>query len=95
MTPNADWQIIWECLIHAIRTNSGIGFINNDQGHPAYIVGADENSGRGMGDSPKKNKLYQMLLDLSEDYGQEGTRFRNWREFCKFAIDSANAAKRR
>jgi hypothetical protein len=39
-----DWGIVYATLIHAIKTNSGIGFLNGDQGHPAYVIGAEDGS---------------------------------------------------
>ena len=42
-----------------IETNSGIGFHNCDQGHPAYLLGADDGKVDPVmgGDSPEKNDL--------------------------------------
>ena len=34
--------LIFEALVRAIETNSGIGFHNDDQGHPAYRAGAKD-----------------------------------------------------
>ena len=81
----ADWGVIYDALIHAIKTNSGIGFHNNDQGHPAYMSGAEDGS-ENMGDTREENKLYQMLVRLSDRYGKSrGVQVRNWREFCQLA----------
>lgn len=83
----ADWLTIYQCLIHAIKTNSGIGFHNRDQGHPTYSGGAEDGT-RDDADSPEQNRLYQMLVALNEKYGQQsGTPVRNWREFCQLALD--------
>jgi hypothetical protein len=90
---DADWGIIYDALIHAIKTNSGIGFHNNDQGHLAYMTGA-ENGSEDMGDTREENRLYQMLVRLSDRYGKSsGVQVRNWREFCQLAQDGYCEAK--
>lgn len=84
----ADWGIIYAALIHAVKTNSGIGFHNCDQGHHAYLTGAQDGS-EDMGDTRAENKLFQMLVRLSERYGKShGAQVRNWREFCQLATRS-------
>ena len=32
--------MIFRALVRMIKTNSGDGFLNSDQGHPAYLLGA-------------------------------------------------------
>jgi hypothetical protein len=93
---DADWGIIYDALIHAIKTNSGIGFHNRDQGHPAYVIGASDGTRDRdtWGDSPDRNSLYKMLLDLSETYGKShGIQITNWRSFCLLAYESYQKAK--
>ena len=83
---DTNWRIVYDALIHAVKTNSGIGFHNRDQGHPAYLAGAEDGS-RDSGDSPEENDLYKMLIRLSEKYGIEsGVRITNWRQFCELAV---------
>lgn len=91
---DADWGIIYAALVHAIKTDSGIGFHNHDQGHPAYILGAKDGR-EDMGDG-RDNPLFKMLVQLSETYGNStGVPVRNWREFCQLAYESHCAAKQR
>jgi len=86
---NTDWHIIYKAMIHAIKTNSGIGFHNCDQGHPAYVLGADGGDSSTMGDSPEKNLLYQMVKDLSWEHGEDaGQVINDWQDFCKLAVES-------
>ena len=33
-------HMIFRALVRMIKTNSGDGFLNSDQGHPAYLLGA-------------------------------------------------------
>lgn len=81
---------IYSALTHAIKTNSGIGFHNADQGHPFYVAGTD--GGRVFSndaDSPETNSLYKMLHALSEDYGGTwGPRIDSWESFCTLAYES-------
>jgi hypothetical protein len=91
-----DWGMIYAALIHAIKTNSGIGFKNSDQGHMPYVLGAQD--GRRncieLGDSPENNRLYKMLLALSPEYGaRHGVRIQNWRAFCQLAVESHEKAQ--
>ena len=91
-----DWGIIYAALIHAIKTNSGIGFYNNDQGHPAYLMGAADGrrDEQTWGDSPERNRLYKMLVALSETFGRScGVQIVNWRSFCQLAYESYQKAK--
>jgi hypothetical protein len=88
-----DWGLIYAALIHAVKTNSGIGFHNYDQGHPAYMAGAEDGSEK-HGESREENKLYQMLVRLSEAHGKsQGAEVRNWREFCQLAYRAHCKAK--
>ena len=87
------WGIVYDALIHAVKTNSGIGFYNQDQGHPAYLAGAEDGS-RDQGDSPQENELYKMFVILSEKYGRlKQTPVSNWRQFCQLAVDGYTRAK--
>ena len=91
---NQEQMMIYESLIHAIKTDSGIGFENNDQGHPAYMVHEDGSTSNGMGDSPEENRLYQLLRSLSEDFGERThTPIRSWVDFCRLASDGYQQAR--
>jgi hypothetical protein len=87
--------IVYDALIHAIRTNSGIGFHNADQGHPAYLLGCEGKSDyHELGDSPEENKLYQLLIGLSESLGDSAQPpIRTWQDFCRLAVDSYKRSK--
>jgi hypothetical protein len=87
--------IVFKSLIHAIKTNSGIGFHNNDQGHPAYRMGIiGEIDLKTWGDSPEQNTMFQLLSTLSAVLGEsERPRIESWEEFCGFAVDSYDQAR--
>jgi len=87
--------ILYKALVYAVTTNSGIGFHNSDQGHPAYRRGrsgdVDFNT---WGDSPQNNELFQMVAALSSLLGQSAQpSIKTWEEFCVLATDSYQAAK--
>lgn len=84
-------DLVYQALLHAIDTNSGIGFHNADQGHPAYQAGAEDGTRdlNGWGDSPEANGVYKMLPWLSERHGTPGNQIRNWREFCQRAYKAS------
>jgi len=80
---------IYLTIIHAIKTNSGVGFVNGDQGHLAYLSGAKGEIGHG--DSPDENNLFQVLSKLSHKfYGDVPFDLTTWEGFCLFATDSFN-----
>jgi hypothetical protein len=62
-----DKFLIYGSLLNSVRTNSGQGFINSDQGHLAYRTGAKGNNPNlgTLGDQPNHNRLYKMMLELS------------------------------
>ena len=85
--------LIYGALIHAIKSNSGIGFRNNDQGHPAYMIREDGSlpteMGKIMGDSPDGNDLYKILHSLTASLGEIAhTPIRSWSDFCRLAYDA-------
>ncbi len=100
--PNNAKYLVYEALIHAIDTNSGIGFHNADQGHPAYRVGADGKIDESAwGDSPDKNHLYRLLRELSmyfvkheEERPSSGPLILTWEDFCRRAIQAYEEKKR-
>jgi len=81
------WGIVYHALVHAIRTNSGIGFHNNDQGHPAYFHGAETGEG-GSGDSPDENWMYKTLAEICRhrDPPDNLPRIDSWKTFCQLAV---------
>ena len=61
----AEKQMIYQGLLSLVETNSGIGFANNDQGHPAYALGRNGTINHDeWGDSPDANLLFQMMVSL-------------------------------
>jgi hypothetical protein len=94
-------QYIYQGLKCLIENGDGTGFHNADLGHPVYRVGASYDSDETLmmlesADSPKKNRLFKMLSNLSKELKQSGIEdmrfiwwydFSEWRDFCKFAID--------
>ncbi|HEX9912625.1 MAG TPA: hypothetical protein VGB01_05175 [candidate division Zixibacteria bacterium] len=91
--------IIYSSFVYIVKSNSGIGFLNEDQGHPAYILGREsKNDYEKFGDSPEKNELYKMMKELSEflkdslDFSRKDLVF-SWSDFCKMATDAYNKQK--
>jgi hypothetical protein len=84
--------ILYTALVHAVETNSGIGFLNNDQRHPAYMMGANGEVDHGTwGDSPDANDFYRMLVELAPTAGEERPRvITTWEEFCKLAVGASS-----
>jgi len=82
--------IVYKSLIHSIESNSGIGFVNNDQGHPAYRMGAvGETDRERWGDVPEENTMFQLVSTLSAVLGDsERPRIESWEDFCKLATES-------
>jgi len=62
-------QILFQALKRMIDSDAGIGFHNQDQGHPFYAVGAKDGSYPSTdADGPDKNNLYKLLSELSRDF---------------------------
>ena len=86
---------LFKSLLNSIKSNSGLGFHNSDQGHPDYLRGCDENIDitDPHYDNPNRNELFKMLLELSEslkdcpDFNHEDF-ITKWSEFCKIATDA-------
>ncbi len=84
-------QLILRGLIALVKSNSGFGFCNNDQGHPAYAVGRQgEFDFAHYGDSPEHNKLFKLMHTLSVDLSSgaiDGSSeivdfIFSWADFC-------------
>lgn len=59
-------QLLYRGLLCLVTSNSGYGFCNNDQGHPAYAIGRSGTYDyRQWGDSPDHNSLFKMMHALS------------------------------
>jgi hypothetical protein len=92
--------VLFTALLRMIKANDGTGFHNNDQGHPAYVVGK---SGKydydQLGDSPDRNALFQMMKTLSEslegctDFAPEDF-VTDWDSFCRLATAAYEAHRK-
>lgn len=90
-------RLLYAGLLSLVQKNEGAGFCNNDQGHPAYVVGASGNINyETLGDSPEHNRLFQMMHQLSvslneqEEDSPTATEYVfSWGDFCRIAV-SAN-----
>ena len=92
---DAHCQILFEFLIHAIESNSGIGFRAYDQGHPDYADGARQVKPPQFADDESKNLLFHMMRDLSLRLADTDptiihTKYglTTWPAFCQKAKDS-------
>ena len=91
-----DWEqyLIFKALVRMIETNAGTGFLNGDQGHPAYLMGVDgETDPVAGGDSPEKNHLFKLLASFDQELHKEGPDLSTWPKFCTFAVDAFNRAQ--
>ena len=89
---DTEQYLIYKALVRMIETNSGIGFLNHDLGHPAYILGkqGEVNLVAG-GDSPEKNDLFKLFASF--EWIPEGSPdLSTWQNFCAFAVDAYNHA---
>ena len=90
-------RLVYLGLLSLVTSNSGHGFCNNDQGHPAYAIGS--NGGHDYqqwGDSPEHNQLFRMMHSLSvelnaadEDKSSEISDYVfSWADFCRIATEA-------
>ena len=109
MTPTAidsleplDRYVLYTALLHAVESNSGIGFCNSDQGHLAYRVGAKEGKFdyESYGDSPERNRLFKMMHALSVRMNEDAESFDStlelifsWQDFCRIAVTAYDKTK--
>ena len=77
-------KIIFRALVEMIASNSGIGVLNCDQGHPAYRVGAEGTA--GMGDGPERNPLFEMLREFSSECHEQIYDLSTWDRFCSLVV---------
>lgn len=87
-------KLLYLGLVSLVKSNSGNGFQNCDQGHPAYAVGR---SGKfdynAWGYSPERNKLFKMMhtltVSLSEAEMDGSSEVADyvfcWADFCELA----------
>lgn len=87
-------KLLYLGLLNLVKSNSGEGFANGDQGHPAYAIGC---SGKfdyeAWGDSPDHNKLFKMMhtlsVSLSEAEIDSSSEISDyvfcWADFCQIS----------
>ena len=86
-------ELLFECILHAIESNSGIGFRAYDQGHPDYLDGAAQRQPPEYAMDEASTDLFQMMRELSLRLADVHpslihTKFglTTWPEFCKKAV---------
>ena len=103
LAPDEFWEktLEYRGLKSLIEKGEGVGFHNADLGHPVYVAGVmgEFQEMWEYADSPKKNRLFKMLSKLSKDLKGMGIEefrfiwwydFREWKDFCKFALEVYN-----
>ncbi len=77
-----------------IESNSGVGFVNADQGHPAYAMGRrgrlDSVTG---GDGPEANSLFKLLQRFAPEHHEQIQDLRTWTKFCSFAFAASQRSR--
>ena len=95
-------QMIYLGLVALVKGNSGIGFCNTDQGHPAYAIGRSGTFDYGQwGDSPEHNTLFKMMHTLSvslseadlDSSSEVGDYIFCWADFCSMAYAAYEKSK--
>lgn len=82
-------NLIWRALVHAISTDSGIGFsCNNDQGHRVYASGMEGKIVQDSADTPDTSALFKLLKSFDRGYHEEIQDLSTWKNFCTFAFES-------
>ncbi len=97
-------KLIYQGLLSLVKSNSGVGFANCDQGHPAYAIGRKgEFDYRMWGDSPEHNELFKLMhslsVSLSESEIDSSSEILDyvfcWADFCQLAYSAYENAKTR
>ena len=95
-------QVVYQGLLSLVSSNSGIGFCNNDQGHPAYAIGREGKFDYDQwGDSPDNNRLFKMMHELSVSLNEaeiDGSSeiadyIFAWADFCNLAYSAYESSK--
>lgn len=92
--------LIYRGLLSLVKTNSGVGFANRDQGHPAYALGRGGTVDPQWGDSPDRNVLFKMMHELSlalaeaelDGSAEIGDYVFSWSDFCTLAHEAHQRA---
>ncbi len=88
-------EMVYESLVRMVKTNSGIGFTNADQGHPAYAVGRrGEVNYATWGDEPERNRLFRMMKALAQELVQNEKSppidpVLTWADFCQLGHEAS------
>lgn len=86
---DGDKYIIWTALVHAISSDSGIGFsCNADQGHPVYRRGMEGEIVHDSADTPETSDLFKLLASFDPVFHEEYQDLSTWEKFCSFAVES-------
>ena len=86
--------LIFKALVRMIEINSGTGFHNLDQGHPAYRLGAiGEPDSVAEGEATEKSALFQLLKSFDQWFHDEGSDLSTWEKFCAFAVASYDRSR--
>jgi hypothetical protein len=96
-------QLLYRGLLSLVTSNSGYGFCNNDQGHPAYAFGrSGQVDYKQWGDSPERNSLFKMMHTLSvelsaaeiDSTAEVSDYIFSWSDFCSLAFNAYEQAKK-
>lgn len=90
LLPN-DARILYESLLHAIETNSGIGFPNHDQRHSINDNGAVPINDAHFGEPSDHNELFSLVNRLAQIINKDnhpGVKVYTWPEFCEMAVNA-------
>ena len=80
-------EVCFRALVEMIESNSGVGFVNADQGHPAYALGRHGSTdGLASGDGPEHNRLFKVLQRFAPEHHEQIQDLRTWPKFCSFAL---------
>ena len=80
-------SVCFRALVEMIESNSGVGFVNADHGHPAYALGRRGKIDPVMGgDSPEDNRLFKVLQRFAPEHHEQIQDLRTWSKFCSFAF---------
>ncbi len=95
-------DLLYDCMLHCLRSNSGIGFKGHWQGDPLYIASAkgDDTTDLDYDDGSDRNSLYHMMKAASEllwdrapivQTRTKGYYVNSWEDFCRIAVEGFNA----
>lgn len=99
----SDRQLLYQGLLSLVKSNSGVGFANSDQGHSAYAIGRKGDFDyEKWGDSPDRNRLFKLMhalsVSLSEAEIDSSAEVSDyvfcWADFCQLAYSAYEKAKK-